>query len=354
MCNSLIEVEVLPERIKGKWGNPNVVKTFLGACIHEVTINGWNGRGLKDMSWKKIGEILKAAHNFSVNSNQMQNYFNLLKGKYGAWVSLKNKTGNKYDPSTNMFNLTDKEWETVIKEIRMTGKLRNAPLWFPDLCAQLFDIPEPKIQKEAMYLVSPSSSYDPVQNKQKIGEVTHEPQLAVPLIPPAAETSSPLAATVEQQTEPMVEVPPELPQIHPAIETKPEVPTELPDVQTATAREATTQMEVEEYVVRTGPDPAFSRPDLLFTDRTKLFTVSKNRNEVGKYKAWVSLKNKTGNKYDPPTNTFNLTDKEWETEIKKNKCIEELRKVPLPFPDLCAQLFDGSISTGFFQIGIDL
>ncbi|CAH9140541.1 unnamed protein product, partial [Cuscuta epithymum] len=66
----------------------------------------------------------------------------------------------------------------------------------------------------------------------------------------------------------------------------------------------------------------------------------------GKYGAWLLLKNKTGNVYDPSTNTFNLTPEEWEIEIKKNKYIETLRTTSLPFPELCAQLFDGSVATG--------
>lgn len=96
--------------------NVNIVKTFLDACIHEITINGWDGCNLtlKPMSWKKVGEMLKARHNFSVDTKQMNNYFDGLKTKYIAWVSLRNKAGNKYDPSTNMFNLTDKEWKTEL------------------------------------------------------------------------------------------------------------------------------------------------------------------------------------------------------------------------------------------------
>lgn len=35
-----------------------------------------------------------------------------------------------------------------------------------------------------------------------------------------------------------------------------------------------------------------------------------------KYNTWTRLKNKTGNVYDPTTNTFNLTDEEWEIEIE--------------------------------------
>ncbi|CAI9302966.1 unnamed protein product [Lactuca saligna] len=65
-----------------------------------------------------------------------------------------------------------------------------------------------------------------------------------------------------------------------------------------------------------------------------------------KYGAWLDLKNKCGNIYDASTNTFNLTDEEWENEIKKNKYVETLRNTSLLFPDLCAQLFDGVMTNG--------
>ena len=35
-----------------------------------------------------------------------------------------------------------------------------------------------------------------------------------------------------------------------------------------------------------------------------------------KFGAWSKLKNKTGNVYNPVTNTFNLSEEEWELEIK--------------------------------------
>lgn len=104
-----------PKRIRVSWENINVVKTFLDACIHEITINGQENGSLKAMSWKKVGEILKARHNFSADSKQMKNYFDGLKIKYRAWLILKSKIHNGYDLSTNMFNLTDNEWETEIK-----------------------------------------------------------------------------------------------------------------------------------------------------------------------------------------------------------------------------------------------
>ncbi|KAK1435045.1 hypothetical protein QVD17_00803 [Tagetes erecta] len=71
----------------------------------------------------------------------------------------------------------------------------------------------------------------------------------------------------------------------------------------------------------------------------------------GKFTAWTKLKNKTGNLYDPSTNTFNLTEDEWQTEMKSNKYVEALRRSSLSYPELCIQLFEGSTSNGFDSWG---
>ncbi|CAH1449436.1 unnamed protein product [Lactuca virosa] len=394
-----------------RW-NVNIVKTFLDACIHEITINGRENGSLKAVSWKKVGEMLKDGHKFSVDHIQMINYFYGLKRKYTAWVSLKNKTPNIYNPSTNTFNLTDKEWETEIKKNKCIETLRKAPLRFPDLCAQLFD----GAISTAFFQTGPSGA----------------PQAAVPLIPPSSgsETSPLLAATEIPQEEPMacsslVKVPPELPQVQPASEPKAvEVPPELPHVQLASALESIETkaegpvvpvstgdsnvveeaMEMEPLLLSPPPQVTATQSGVESIEEPKRIRVSwENINVVktfldaciheitingqengslktmswkkvgeilkdihnfsidhkqmknyfdglkSKYRAWLSLKNKTNNKYDPSTNTFHLTDNEWETEIKKNKCIEALRNAPLPFPDLCAQLFG---STGIRSWGL--
>lgn len=74
----------------------------------------------------------------------------------------------------------------------------------------------------------------------------------------------------------------------------------------------------------------------------------KNRYDYikGKYTAWCQLKRKTGNHYDPTTNTFNFTDEEWELKSKANKHVDSLRTSPLSFPELCTQLYDGAAATG--------
>ncbi|KAL7593356.1 hypothetical protein Lser_V15G33469 [Lactuca serriola] len=390
-----------------RW-NVNIVKTFLDACIHEITINGWENGGLKAVSWKKVGEMLKATHNFSVDHIQMINYFYGLKRKYTAWVSLKNKTPNIYNPSTNTFNLTDKEWETEIKKNKCIETLRKAPLRFPDLCAQLFD----GAISTGFFQTGPSG----------------EPQAAVPVIPPSSgsETSPLLAATEIPQEEPMVcsslaKVPSELPQVQPASESKAvEVPPELPHVQLASALESIETkaegpvvpvstgdsnvveeaMKMEPLLLSLPPQVTATQSGVESIEEPKRIRVSwENINvvktfldaciheitingqengslkamswkKVGeilkarhnfsadskqmknyfdglkiKYRAWLILKSKIHNGYDLSTNMFNLTDNEWETEIKKNKCIETLRDAPLPFPDLCAQVF-GSMGIG--------
>ncbi|KAJ9556578.1 hypothetical protein OSB04_011192 [Centaurea solstitialis] len=69
-----------------------------------------------------------------------------------------------------------------------------------------------------------------------------------------------------------------------------------------------------------------------------------------KYNTWVRLKNKTGNVYDPTTNTFNFTRKNGNLKLRC-KCVEPLRSTGLLFPDLCVQLFDGVQVTGIESHG---
>nr|GEW72280.1 hypothetical protein [Tanacetum cinerariifolium] len=69
-----------------------------------------------------------------------------------------------------------------------------------------------------------------------------------------------------------------------------------------------------------------------------------------KYTAWLSLRNKTGI-YDKSTNTFHLSEEEWKLEILKNKNVESLKTTTLPFPELCAPLFDGTLSAGVKSVG---
>ncbi|XP_023759494.1 L10-interacting MYB domain-containing protein-like [Lactuca sativa] len=113
-------------------------KTFLDACIHEVTTNRREGSALKPNSWKVVAEKLLKEHGLVVDQKQMRNRYDYYKGKYQAWVKLKSKTGNIYDPLTNKFNLTDKQWETETKLNKIVGALKTVPLLFPDLCTQLF------------------------------------------------------------------------------------------------------------------------------------------------------------------------------------------------------------------------
>ncbi|KAL6548760.1 hypothetical protein OROGR_008526 [Orobanche gracilis] len=113
------------KRIRISWKDHNIVKTFLEACILEVGMNGKGGSSLKALSWKKVAETLKNTHNFVVDRNQMRNHFDYLKWKYGAWLKLKNKTDNVYDPSTNTFNLTPEEWDLEIE----TNKVACPRVW---------------------------------------------------------------------------------------------------------------------------------------------------------------------------------------------------------------------------------
>ena len=58
------------KRSRVSWKNIYLVKTFLEACIHEVTINGREGGSLKGTSWKNVAEVLKKSHNFMLIVNK--------------------------------------------------------------------------------------------------------------------------------------------------------------------------------------------------------------------------------------------------------------------------------------------
>ncbi|KAE8692659.1 hypothetical protein F3Y22_tig00110831pilonHSYRG00371 [Hibiscus syriacus] len=69
-------------------------------------------------------------------------------------------------------------------------------------------------------------------------------------------------------------------------------------------------------------------------------------NLKAKYIGLVYLRNKTGNLYNPQTNTFTLTNEEWEEFRKGHPKVVSLKTTPLPFLELCATLFDGNSATG--------
>ncbi|KAD1059745.1 hypothetical protein E3N88_43347 [Mikania micrantha] len=77
-------------------------------------------------------------------------------------------------------------------------------------------------------------------------------------------------------------------------------------------------------------------------------------NLKAKYIGWMYLKNKTGNIYNSQTNTFSLTNEEWEQFKKGHPKAASLRTSSLPFPDLCAALFDGNAATGNRKCADDL
>ncbi|KAJ0514263.1 putative Myb/SANT-like domain-containing protein [Helianthus annuus] len=105
----------MAKRIMINWKQEGVEKTFLEACVHQITVNGREGSSLKQASWKTVAENLKTQHNFIVEQRQMKNHYDFLKGKFAAWLKLKNKTGNVYDPVTNSFNLSEEEWQIEMK-----------------------------------------------------------------------------------------------------------------------------------------------------------------------------------------------------------------------------------------------
>lgn len=76
---------------------------------------GRKGLSLHKESWTRLGNVLKERFGIDLAQKQMKNAHDNLKAKYVGWCYLREKTGNIYNPQTNMFTLTNEEWEDFKK-----------------------------------------------------------------------------------------------------------------------------------------------------------------------------------------------------------------------------------------------
>ncbi|KAM3379510.1 hypothetical protein P3S68_011924 [Capsicum galapagoense] len=90
--------------------------------------------------------------------------------------------------------------------------------------------------------------------------------------------------------------------------------------------------------------------EILITTHDFVATQQKMKNQYDyikeKYQAWLPLTKKTGNIYDPTTNTIQMSNSECEEYIKGHPKAKVLKRSPLAFPELCTTLFEGSTATG--------
>ncbi|GJR73490.1 L10-interacting MYB domain-containing protein-like protein [Tanacetum coccineum] len=79
-------------------------------------------------------------------------------------------------------------------------------------------------------------------------------------------------------------------------------------------------------------------------------TQKQMRNEYDhlkwKFFEWAYLKQTMTDRYNSETNTFNLTNEEWEDLFKDHPRAKNLRSSPLLFPDLCTKLYERAFTSG--------
>ncbi|KAK1427505.1 hypothetical protein QVD17_16191 [Tagetes erecta] len=110
-------------------------KLFLETCIEETVRVGYMGVSLQRESWAIVGKKLLEAYGMVVEQKQLKNKYDYLRAKYLAWSYLKRKTGNIYNPHTNMFTLTNEDWDAVCKVHPKAASLKTTPLANHELCA---------------------------------------------------------------------------------------------------------------------------------------------------------------------------------------------------------------------------
>ena len=108
----------MDETQRVKW-SAEATKCFLDTCIEERNKIGRKGLSLHKDSWSRVQKKLEEVCGMTVTKRQMKNNWEYLKGKYKAWVYLRNKTGNVYNEQTNSFSFSNEDWEEIIKVCSM-------------------------------------------------------------------------------------------------------------------------------------------------------------------------------------------------------------------------------------------
>ncbi|XP_076941276.1 L10-interacting MYB domain-containing protein-like [Bidens hawaiensis] len=111
------------------------LKCLLETCIEEINTVGKKRLTFHKDSWVKLRSVLKEKFGLVFTQRQVKNAYDNLKAKYVGWVYLKNKTGNIYNPQTNIFTLTNEEWEEFKNGHPKAASIKTTPLAFPELCA---------------------------------------------------------------------------------------------------------------------------------------------------------------------------------------------------------------------------
>ncbi|XP_023745610.2 uncharacterized protein LOC111893758 [Lactuca sativa] len=159
-------IDMTDKRIRVSWKSELVDKTFLQACIQELTSNGGEGSGLKASSWAVLAEKLKTNHNFIVDKKQMKNRYDYLKAKYAVWLKLKNKIGNIYNPVKNSFNMTNEEWEA---EAKLNNWGPSSTLPHPNETFSTHDFEDTEMDEPAPHADTPSSTIPQPTSEESSG-----------------------------------------------------------------------------------------------------------------------------------------------------------------------------------------
>ncbi|XP_010277781.1 PREDICTED: uncharacterized protein LOC104612158 [Nelumbo nucifera] len=123
---------------RATWKDSTLQKLLLDFCIDEMSTHGRQGGSLKKESWAQIQKkIVEKLHkNFS--QKQLKNGFDYLKRKYQLWVTLINRTGNGYNPSTGTMDWSNDQWEEFLTAYPNAKVFMYARLQFADECRALF------------------------------------------------------------------------------------------------------------------------------------------------------------------------------------------------------------------------
>lgn len=122
---------------KATW-SPAHRKIFFDLCLKEVSKGNRPGTHFSKEGWRNIVESFYEETGVRYTKKQLKNHWDFTKKQWKVWIKLVAESNMKWDPNTNKFGASAKEWANYIQGNPEAAHFQYKELPFPDKLEIIF------------------------------------------------------------------------------------------------------------------------------------------------------------------------------------------------------------------------